>query len=220
MFSLATSSSPGGAVLRAAVQGNVARLLGTAHKRVVVTSQPSGLRRLTQGDVRTNLTVSIPVLASSASYWALVSVLEHNASLPFLKSHVDSGIVWYSAVRYEKAAKTSDPDDAWVVALVVSLAVLAVAGAAVAAYFFCCHAAAAERPGGVTKPLMRKLRANKNKGAPEVPRGQGKNCCLEPCKSECVPPRLPALELCISALSPPHLPVRVVACFVYAASST
>ena len=24
-----------------------------------------------------------------------------------------------------------------------------------------------------------------------------------------------ALELCISALSPPHLPVRVVACFVY-----
>jgi len=160
VFSLATSSSPSGAVLRAAVQGNVARLLGTAHKRVVVTSQPSGLRRLTQGDVRTHMNVSIPVLASSASYWALVSVLEHNTSLPFLKSHVDSGIVWYSTVRYEMAAKKSEPDaDAWVVALAASLVVLAVAGAAVAAYLVFARAAAAPAGSGTEKvPLKREKR--------------------------------------------------------------
>ena len=164
VFSLATSSSPSGAALRAAVQGNVARLLGTAHKRVVVTSQPSGLRRLTQGDVRTNLTVSIPVLASSASYWSLVSVLEHNASLPFLKSHVDSGIVWYSTVRYEMAAKKSEPDaDEWVVALAVSLAVLAVAGAAVAAYLVFARAAAAPAGSGTEKVP---LKPGKDKATP------------------------------------------------------
>lgn len=171
VFSLATSSSPSGAMLRAAVQGNVARLLGTTHKRVVVTSQPSGLRRLTQGDVRTNLTVSIPVLASSASYWALVSVLEHNTSLPFLKSHVDSGIVWYSTVRYEKAAKKSDPDaDAWVVALAASLSLLAVAGVAIAAYLVFVRAPAAQprSSGTETHPLNQEK--NNQRAAARAPR--------------------------------------------------
>ena len=113
------------------VSNNVATLLAVQPDEIVTSEAHSGSRRLE--DEITKLVVSMPILESSR-FTALVSILDQSTSLPFLQSNVDPGIVSYGPVRYKTNVKEDLDMQPWLIALIVTLSVLFVAGATTAAY--------------------------------------------------------------------------------------